>query len=156
MRNTELPAKREVWPAAWIAAGVIGGPFFLTMLPLLLVYAFGSVGTDFARAVFWGCAFTSYVILLPLAAGLAVRSRERKQEIVAEMMAFFSSRIVELYSVSGLSSLANDPRMAEAFETYTRAEREIEENVENPLQVRETIECGVSLVDELLEDHHGT
>lgn len=153
-RNTDVPDTQEAWPATWIAVAVIGGPFFLTMLPLLLVHALGFVGTDVARAVFWGCSFISYVILLPLAASLAVRSRERKQEIAGEMMAFFASRIVELYSVSRLSRIPEDPRTAAAFGIYARAEREIEENVQNPLRVRETIERGVSLVDEILEDRN--
>ncbi|MGB3635220.1 MAG: hypothetical protein WA982_14355 [Rubrobacteraceae bacterium] len=147
---------REMLVLGLVTLGIMGGPFLLTMLPLLFVYSLGFVGTDVAKVVFWSCGFTSYVVLLPLATGLALRSRERKQEIAGEMMAFFSSRIVDLYSVSKLSPFSEDPRTAEAFAIYSQAERESEENVGNPLQVRETIERGVSLVDELLEDHRGT
>ena len=144
-----------MWPAVWIAAGVIGGPVLLTMTSLYFFYFIGVTETEILRAVLYTAAFMSYVVLLPLAAGLAVRKRERKQEIAGEMMAFFSSKIVELYAVSGLSAFAEDPRTVEAFETYARAEREVEKNLEDPLRAKETIERGVSLVDELLEDHHG-
>lgn len=154
-RNTNLPATNETWSGVWIVVCVMGGPALLTMLALSIVYSFGYAGMDLAKLVFCGCGFISCVILLPLAAGLAVRKRERKQEIAGEMMSFFSSRIIELYAVSGLSAFAGDPRTAEAFEIYVRAEREVKKNPENPLLARETIEHGVSLVDEILEDHHG-
>lgn len=143
---------REVWLLMPIVLGVIGVPFLLTIIPLIFVFSLG-LGTDVARAVFWSCAFTSYVILLPLAAGLVARRRERRQEIAAEMMAFFSSKIVALYSVSDDDSLAKDPRTAEAFEIYTQAERALEENPEKPLVVQEIIERGVALADEIMEEH---
>lgn len=143
---------REVWLLMPIALGIIGIPFLLTVIPLLFVFALG-LGTDIARVVFWGCGFTSYVVLLPLAAGIAIKRRERKQEIVGEMMAFFSSKIVALYSVSNDTSLAADPRAAEAFEIYTRAERALEENADDPLVVQEIVERGVALVDEIIDDH---
>lgn len=153
-RNANLPATREAWSAAWIAIGVIGGPFLLTMLSLLFVYSLGFGGTDVAKAVFWSCAFTSYVILLPLAAGLAVRSRERKQEIAGEMMAFFSHRVTTLYALAEEdAALSADSRTAEVFEIYSWADWEIEENVQNPLLACETIEHGVFLADELLAAH---
>lgn len=150
-RNTNLPATRDTWSGAWIAVGVIGGPFLLTMLPLLLVHTLGFVGTDVARIVFWSCAFTSYVVLLPLAAGLTVRNRERKQEIVGEMMSFFSHKVTTLYAVVEENpALSADPRTAEVFEIYSRAGREVEENIQNPLRAQGTIERGVSLADEVL------
>ena len=142
-----------MWPAVWIAAGVIGGPVLLTMASLYSFYFIGVTETEVLRAVLYTAAFMSYVVLLPLAAGLAVRKRERKQEIAGEMMAFFSSRIVELYAVSGLSAFAEDPRTVEAFETYARAECEMQDNVENPLLVQETVERGVALVDRIMADN---
>ena len=153
--KVSLPATRETWSGIWIVVGVMGGPVLLTMLALSVVYSLGFAGTGVAKFVFWSCGFISCVVLLPLAAGLTARKRERKQEIAGEMMAFFSSRIVELYAVSGLSSFAEDPRTVEAFEIYSRAECEVEENLEDPLRAKETIERGVALVDELLEDHRG-
>ena len=80
---------REVWRLMPITLGIIGGPFLLTVIPLIFVFALG-LGTDVARAVLWSCGFASYVVLLPLAAGLAVKKRERKREIAGEMMAFLT------------------------------------------------------------------
>ena len=152
-RNVNLPATGETWSGVWIVAGVMGGPVLLTMLALSVVYSLGYAGTDLAKLVFCGCGFISCVVLLPLAAGLAVRKRERKQEIAGEMMAFFSSRIIELYAVSGISAFAEDPRTDEAFGIYALAEREMEANVENPLLAKETVERGVALVDQIMADN---
>jgi hypothetical protein len=127
------------------------------MLPFLFVYSLGFAGTDVAKAVFWSCGFTSYVILLPLVAGLAIRNRERKQEIVEEMMAFFSHKVTVLYALAEKDpALSKNLQTAEVFEIYARADREVGENVQDPLIARETIERGVSLVDEILEDRDKT
>ncbi len=123
------------------------------MIPLLFLYSLGLTETEVARIVFWSSAYTSYAVLLPLAVGLAVRSRERKQKIAGEMIAFFSTKIVALYSLSeAASTIAEDPRTAEAFTLYLRA-NQMMETVQDPLNVCETVERGVSLVDELLADY---
>ena len=133
--------------------GVIGVPVLLTMASLLFFYALGMPWTEFSAAAFCLIAFTSNFILLPLAAGWVARSRELKRQVADEMMAFFSTRIVELYSASNEPALAEDPRTAAAFEIYSEAEREIEQNSENLLRARETIERGVFLVDEVMSDY---
>lgn len=133
-----------------LALAIVGGPFLIVMIPFLLVTLSGLVGPAIALPLLYLGMFVSYAALLPLAAGLTLRARQRKREIADEMMAFFSSRIVELYSVSEMPAVAKDPRAVEAYALYVRAEREIEDNPHAPLLVRETIERGVSLVDQLL------
>ncbi|CAN5582736.1 hypothetical protein BH24ACT21_BH24ACT21_14250 [soil metagenome] len=151
-QNENLPVSREVWSAAWIAVCVIGVPVVLTMFTLLVFHAFGMAWTEVSWAAFCLVAFLSNFVLLPLAASLAVRNRERKREIAEEMMAFFSHKVTTLYALAGEDpALSADSRMAEVFEIYSRADREVEENVQNPLFARETIERGVSLADEILE-----
>ena len=153
-RDTNLPARREVWSAAWIAVGVIGVPVLLTMVSLLFFYALGMPWTKFSAAAFCLIAFASNFILLPLAAGLTVRNREHKQEIAGEMMTFFSHKVTTLYALAEENpGLSADTQVAEVFEAYTRADREIQENVHDPLVVRETIEQGVFLADEVLAAH---
>ncbi len=144
---------RETLTIIFFTLGVIGGPFLLTMIPLLFLYTLGLFGTNVAGIVFWSSAYISYAVLLPLAVGLSVRSRERKQKIAGEMMAFFSAKIVALYSVSKVTpAIAEDPRAAEAFILYSQANR-IVETAKNPLHAREIVERGVSLADELMADH---
>ena len=153
-RDTSLTTTREVWPAVWVAAGVIGGPALLTMASLYFFYFIGVTETEVLRAVLYTAAFVSYVVLLPLAAGLAARNRERRREIAGEMMAFFSSRVTALYALLRENpALSEDPRTAEVFQAYSRADREMEENIHNPLLARQTIEHGVFLADELLSVH---
>ncbi len=149
--NRHLPAKREVWSAAWIAVCVIGGPVMLTMASLLFFYALGMAWTEEFWAAFYVTGFVSNFILLPLSAGLAVKNRERKQEIAGEMMAFFSRKVTTLYAMAEKNpALSEDSRTAEVFEIYSLAAREVEENLQNPLGVRKTIEQGVFLADEVL------
>lgn len=150
-----LPGRsREVLTGALLALGVIGGPFMLTIIPLVFLYLFGLAGTEIAWAVFWISAFISHVVLLPLAVGVVDRNRRRKRDLAEEMVAFFSARIIGLYRLHReVPAVADDPRMAEAFALYSRAERQLEESVQDPLRSRQTIERGVALVDELLEDY---
>lgn len=137
-----------------LALGVIGGPFLLTMVPLLFLYLFGLAGTEAAWAVFWAGAFASHVIFLPLAVGLVARKRRWKHDIAWEMVAFFSAKIVSLYLFHReVPAVAGDPRAAEAFALYSRAVRQVEGGARDPLRSRPTIERGVALVDELLEDY---
>ncbi len=125
----------------------------LTMIVLLFLYFLGLAGTAVAAAVFWSSAYISYAVLLPLVVGRAIRSRERKQKITNEMIAFFSTKIVALYSISEVTpAVAEDPRTAEAFTLYSQASQ-IMETVQNPLNVRDTVERGVYLVDELMADY---
>ncbi|MGF1473583.1 MAG: hypothetical protein ACFB50_17820 [Rubrobacteraceae bacterium] len=153
-RSTNLPATREAWSGMWIVVGVIGTPVLLTMASLLFFHAVGMAWTEISWVVFYLTAFLSYFVLLPLAAGLAVRTRERKQKIAGEMMAFFSQKVTALYVLAKENpALSADARTAEVFEIYSRADREVEENVQNPLFARETIERGVFLADEVLESH---
>ena len=141
---------REVRTIILFALGVICGPFVLTMIPLLFLYSLGLAGTDVAEIVFWSSAYTSYAVLLPLVVGLAVRSRERKQKIAGEMVAFFSTKIVALYSASEATpAITEDPRTTEAFTLYLRA-NQMMETIQNPLNVCETVERGISLVDEVM------
>ena len=154
-RSNNLPATREVWSAAWIAVGVIGAPVVLTMFTLLFFHAFGMAWTKVSLAAFCLVAFLSNFVLLPLAAGLTVRNRERKQKIAGEMMTFFSHKVTILYAlVEENPGISSDPQVAEVFDAYMQADREIEENVQNPLYARETIERGVSLADEIMESRN--
>ncbi len=147
-------ASRETLSGALLALGVIGVPFLLTVIPLLVLNYSGFAGTEVLRAVFWTAAFTSHVVLLPLAVGLVSRNRQRKLDIVREMEAFFSAKIIGLYRLQReVPAVVDDPRAAEAFEIYSRAERQIEAEVNDPLRSRPEIERGVALVDELLEDY---
>ena len=151
VRDTNLPVRGEVWSAGWIAVGVICVPVVLTMVSQLFFYALGMAWTEVSWAVFFLVAFTSNFVLLPLAAGRAIRNRERKQEIAREMMAFFSHKVTLLYALAEKDPvLFKDPQTAEVFEIYARADREVGENVQDPMIAKETIEHGVSLVDELL------
>lgn len=144
---------RERLPVIFFTLGVICGPFLLTMIPLLFLYSLELVGTHVAGAIFWSSAYISYAVLLPLAVGRSVRSRERKQKVAGEMVAFFSTKIIALYSVSEvIPAIAEDPRAAEAFILYSQANQKVE-SAKNPLHVRETVERGVSLIDELMADY---
>lgn len=144
---------RERLPVIFFTLGVICGPFLLTMIPLLFLYSLGLVGTNVAGAIFWSSAYISYAVLLPLAVGRSVRSRERQQKVAGEMVAFFSTKIIALYSVSEVTpAIAEDPRAAEAFILYSQANQKVE-SAKNPLHVRETVERGVSLIDELMADY---
>jgi hypothetical protein len=145
---------RDALPGALLALAAIGGPFLLTVTPLLFLYALGLAGSAVALAVFWTAAFTSYFVIPPLSVGLVSRNRRRRQEIAGEMMIFFSARIIGLYRLDReVPAVADDPRAAEAFALYSRAGRLVEENIQAPLCSRRTIEHGVYLVDELLEDY---
>lgn len=157
-----LVVRERLLPLIFLALGVICGPFLLTILLtvilLLFLYFLGLAGTAVAAAVFWSSAYISYAVLLPLAAMRAIRSREQKQKITNEMItnemiAFFSTKIVALYSISEVTpAVAEDPRTAEAFTLYSQASQ-IMETVQNPLNVRNTVERGVYLVDELMADY---
>ena len=152
-RTGGLLVSREALPLIFFALGVIGGPFLLTMILLLFLYFLGLAETAAAAVVFWSSAYISYAVLLPLVAGRAIRIRERKQKVIDEMIAFFSTKIVALYSVSEATpAIAEDPRTTEAFTLYLRASQMIE-TVRNPLNVCETVERGISLVDEVMADY---
>lgn len=153
-KEAEAPlVSREALSVILLTLGITGGPALFTISVFSLVSLLG-FGPDVAWTVFWISAFASYVIFLPLMAGMSVRRRERKQEIVGEMMAFFSAKIMNLYTVSEeIPVVAEDPRSAEAFTLYSRANRQIEENLQNPLHAQEAIERGVFLVDELISDY---
>lgn len=123
------------------------------MILLLFLYLLGLAGTTVAAVVFWSSAYISYAVLLPLVAGRAIQNRERKQKIADELIAFFSTKIITLYAISEATpAITEDPRTAEAFTLYSQVNRAIE-TVQNPLNVCETIERGVSLVDELMADY---
>lgn len=148
-----VPAE-EIWTLTLLPLGIVGVPVVLTMASLLFFSFFGMAWTETSYAVFCLVAFVSNVILLPLAAGLTARNRERRQKIAGEMMSFFSRKVTTLYALAGEDpTLSRDARAAEVFEIYSRADREVERNVQNPLVARETIERGVSLADEVLADH---
>ncbi len=152
-RNTS--STREPWSPAWIAVGVVGVPVVLTTASQLFFYAIGMAWTEVSWTALFLVAFVSNFVLLPLAAGLAIQNRERRQKIAGEMMAFFSHKVTVLYAMIKVKPrLSADSRTAEVFEIYARADREVVENVHDPLIARETIERGVSLVDEVLEDRN--
>lgn len=153
-RPGEQEALQEALSGVLLTLGVIGGPFLLTMIPLVILYYTGMAETELARAVFWAAAFTSHVVLLPLAVGLVARNRQRKLDIAREMEAFFSAKVIGLYRLQReFPAASDDPRTAEVFEIYSQTGRQIEEDVRDPLRSRETIERGVALADELLKDY---
>lgn len=140
----------ETRSLALLTLTVSCGPFLIVMIPFLLVTLTGLAGLDVTLPLLYLGAFVSYTVLLPLIAGRALRARERKREIADEMMAFFSSKIVKLYSLSEIPAIDEDLRTVEAYVLYVQAELEIAGNLCAPLLAREKIERGVRFADEML------
>lgn len=149
-RGADLSLAGETRSLIPLALAVACGPFLIVMIPFLLVTLTGLAGPDVTLPLLYLGIFVSYTMLLPLMTGLALRTRERKREIADEMMAFFSSKIVKLYSLSEIPAIDEDLRTKEAYILYIQAELEIEGNPCAPLLAREKIERGVCLADSVL------
>lgn len=129
-------------------------PFLLVLIPALWLSYSGLIGPRGTWGALVVGAYVSHAVLLPLAAGLTVRARERRREVADAMMAFFSARVVELYALCGRRpGVSGDPRAARVFELYDQAGRRIEDDPHDPTRARAEIEHGVQLADELLAEN---